>query len=538
MGLPPFSNEPLLRFDTADEQQHMARARTNVGARLGALYPLIIDNQPVVPKEHRLVTCPDAPDTVIGSVALATASQAQQAVGAAVRAYAAWSRVSVAERAALLLRAGHLLRQRRRELLVWMALEVGKSFDQADGELAEAIDHFEWNARQLYRWAEGRPIHPLATELNEYRYRPLGAGVVISPWNFPATLPLGMVVAAVAAGNTVVLKPSEQASITAYHLVQILIDAGLPAGVVNLVTGEGAVVGDALAADPRVRFVAFVGSRAVGIQLASRVSQVSPGQTHLKRLMTEMGGKNATIVTDAADFDWAVAETVRSALGYQGQKCSATSRVICLPAIHARFVEALADRMQEVASQRGRAVDNRPFGALISARALATVEQYAASASVHGSVVLQGARDKDLGYCTTPTLVDHVDPEAPLAQEEIFGPVVAVLDAKGLEQAVAIANSVPYALTGAAFTHDPAELDYIREHFYVGNLYLNRSSTGAMAGVHPFGGYKLSGTGPKVGGPDYLGFFLEAQVITEAVRLPDKTSRHGASDRGDPGCSG
>ncbi len=538
MGLPPFSNEPLLNFAAPEEQARMAQARRAIAPMLGAQYPLIIGGQAVETQDHLAATCPDAPSELIGSTALASAEHAQQAVGAALGAFEAWSRVSVAERAALLLRAGHILRLRRRELLIWMALEVGKNFDQADGELAEAIDHFEWNARQLYRWSEGKPIHPIDTEMNEYRYRPLGVGVVISPWNFPATLPLGMVVAAVAAGNTVVLKPSEQASVIACHLVQVLIDAGFPPGVVNLVTGGGPVVGEALAADPRVRFVAFVGSRAVGVHLASQVSKVPPGQTHLKRLMTEMGGKNATIVTGSADFEWAVAEVVRSALGYQGQKCSATSRIICLPELRDRFVEAVAERMRDTARQRGRAVDNRPFGAVITPQARTKVEQYVAAAGDQGSVVLRGQRDEELGYCVTPTLVDHVAVDAPLAQDEIFGPVVAVIDADGLQSAVEIANQVPYALTGAAFARDPAELDYIREHFYVGNLYLNRSSTGAMAGVHPFGGYKLSGTGPKVGGPDYLGFFLEAQVITEAVRWPASQQPTADVSREGSPCSG
>ncbi|MDA8200328.1 MAG: aldehyde dehydrogenase family protein [Thermaerobacter sp.] len=521
MGLPPFANEPLLNFSDPDELEYMREAHQRVLANLGMECPVRIGDRDVYGPHRAVVHCPDAVGLALGSVVMGGAADAAEAVRVAHGAFESWSRTSVEERAALLLRAGNILRHRRRHILTWMALEVGKNFDQADGEVAEAIDHFEWNARQLFAWAQGRPLAPHAQEINEYRYRPLGVGAVIAPWNFPATLPLGMVVAAIAAGNTVVLKPSEHASLTAHHLVQILRDAGIPPGVVNLVPGTGALVGDALVSDPRVRFVAFVGSRDVGIRIAERASTVAGGQHHLKRVMTEMGGKNATIVTDSADFEWAVAEVTRSALGFQGQKCSATSRVICLPGIHDRFVEALQAHMEATASKRGRAVDNAPYGALVSAQARNKVESYVATASTHGRVLLEGQRDPTLGYCVTPTLVDRVDPQSPLAQEEIFGPVVAVLEANTLPDAVAVANNVPYALTGAAFTHDPHELDFIREHFYVGNLYLNRSSTGAMAGVHPFGGYKLSGTGPKVGGPDYLGFFLEAQVITQAVRYPD-----------------
>ena len=520
MALFPFSNEPLLDFGTLDEQTRMRQAVEDVSGRLGHRYPLIVGGERIETGRWFISRCPDHPETVVGEVALADPSHVARALAAAEAAFPPWSRVSVRERAARLLRAGDLLRQRRREFLAWMALEVGKSFDQADGELGEAIDHFEWNARQVFQWAEGKAIQPLTTELNEYRYRPLGVGVVISPWNFPTTLPLGMVVAAVAAGNTVVLKPAEESSVLAYHLVEILLEAGIPPGVVNLVTGTGSEVGPALVEDPRVRFVAFVGSRRVGTEIAQRAAIPTTGQRALRRVMTEMGGKNATIVTEHAEVPWAAAEIVRAALGFQGQKCSATSRVITLPGIHDALVDAMRAEMEATVERRGRAVDNAPFGALINEAVRAKVESYTEQASRDGRVVLMGSRDQDLGYTLTPTLVDGVAPGSPLAQDEIFGPVLAVIPARTLEEATGFANGVEYALTGAAFTRDAAELDYLRDNFYVGNLYLNRSSTGAMAGVHPFGGYKWSGTGPKVGGPDYLGFFLEAQVVTERVRYP------------------
>lgn len=520
MALFPFSNEPLLDFTNPDEQARMAVAVREVKARLGRRYPLIIGDRRIETPRWHASRCPDHPECIVGEVALGEPAHVIRAIDVASQAFSAWSQVSVRERASRLLRAGDLLRQRRREFLAWMAFEVGKNFDQADGELGEAIDHFEWNARQILKWGEGKEIQPLHTEINEYRYRPLGVGVVISPWNFPTTLPLGMVVAALAAGNTVVLKPSEEASVLAYLLVEILLQAGIPAGAVNLVSGIGSELSETLVEEPRVRFVAFVGSRRVGTEIARRAASVAPGQMHLRRVMTEMGGKNATLVTEQAEVEWAAAEIVRAALGYQGQKCSATSRVITMPGIHDQLIEHLRDEMEKTAQERGRAIDNRPYGALITAAARDKVEGYMAAAAQHGKVILQGARDEEWGFTVTPTLVDDVEPTSPLAQEEIFGPVLSVVPARSLEDAVRIANGVEYALTGAAFTRDGAELDYVREHFYVGNLYLNRSSTGAMAGVHPFGGYKWSGTGPKVGGPDYLGFFQEAQVITERVRYP------------------
>ncbi len=518
MSLAPFANEPFLDLASPTEAARMREAVAMVASRLGGRYPLRIGGERVAGATTLRSMNPGAPDELVGEIAAASAAQAAQAVEAAGRAFPAWSRIDPWERAATLLRAADILRQRRRELLAWLAFEVGKNFGQGDGEVAEAIDHFEWNARQLLAWQRGREIQPIPSEMNEYRYRPLGVGVVISPWNFPSTLPLGMVVAAVAAGNAVVLKPAEEASVIASQLVDVLEEAGLPPGVVNLVTGTGAEAGDALVRHPDVRFVAFVGSRDVGTRVYEKAAALAPGQRHLKRVMTEMGGKNATIVTEAAELEWAAAETARAALGYQGQKCSATSRVVVTEGVHDRFVAALEAEVRRIASDRGQATDNRAFGPLINRAALEKVERYMALAPSQGRVVLRGERDESVGHCVTPTLVDDVEPGAAIAQEEIFGPFVSVLRAPSLERAVAIANDVPYALTGAAFTRDPAELDYVRAHFYVGNLYLNRSSTGAMAGVHPFGGYKLSGTGPKVGGPDYMGFFLEAQAITQKVR--------------------
>jgi len=519
MGLEPFRNEPFLDFSLPEERARMTAAMAEVRQRLGAEYPLRIGNQKIAGDQIFESRDPADPATVVGRVHMASREQAHLAVEAATRAFAFWSRVSPWERAALLLRAGDILRQRRRELLGWVAYEVGKNWAQADGEVAEAIDHFEWNARQLLRWDRGRKIPPLQSEINQYRYLPLGVGVVISPWNFPTTLPLGMAVAAVAAGNTVVLKPAEESSVIAQQLFSLFEEAGLPPGVLNLVPGRGPEVGDALVRDPEVQFVAFVGSRQVGTDIHRRAAGLVPGQRQLKRVMTEMGGKNATIVTPAADISWAAREVVASAIGYQGQKCSATSRLVLLDEVHDSFVEAVMGEMERVSADVGHAAANHAYGPLINEVALNKLNSYIAQAQSWGRVLRRG-EPRSPGYFLGPTVVDEVAVDAPIAQEEIFGPFLAILRASTLERAVEIANSVEYALTGAAFTRDPAELDYVRRHFLVGNLYLNRSSTGAMAGVHPFGGYKLSGTGPKVGSPDYLGFFLQAQAITQKVRFP------------------
>lgn len=519
MSLHPFQNEPLLNFRSAEEQSRMASEVAQVRGALGQTYPLRIGPERQTTERVFASRDPANPQTVVGEICVASPADADRAVKVARDAFRTWSRVAPWERAALLLRAGDILRQRRREMLAWLALEVGKNFDQADGEIAEAIDHFEWNARELLRWNQGKEIQPISTEINEYRYIPLGVGVVISPWNFPSTLPLGMVIAAIAAGNAVVLKPAEEASVIAHQLFRVLEDAGLPPGVLNLVPGYGPEVGDALVRHPDVQFIAFVGSRAVGTSIHGAGAGLVPGQKTLKRIMTEMGGKNATIVTPAADRDWAVREIATSVIGYQGQKCSATSRLIVLDEIHDEFVDAVVAEMDRVIQDMGPAADNAAFGPVINEAAARKITSYIERASEYGKVVRRGSR-KGEGWFVTPTVVDDVAIDSPLAQEEIFGPFLSVLRARTLEEAVRLANDVEYALTGAAFTRDPAELDFIRDHFFVGNLYLNRSSTGAMAGVHPFGGYKLSGTGPKVGSPDYIGFFLQAQAITQKVRYP------------------
>lgn len=518
MGLFAFENEPFLNFSDVAEKERMGQAVAAVEGRLGRRYPLIIGGERVETERLLLSRNPANPDEVVGEIAAAAVGDVDRAVEAAERAFLAWSRVPVWDRAALLLRAGSLLRQRRREMLAWVALEVGKSFSQGDGEVAEAIDHFEWNARQVQEWMEGKSIQPLASEFNQYRYRPLGVGVVISPWNFPTTLPLGMILAAVAAGNTVVFKPAEDASVLAYQLISILEEAGLPPGVVNVVSGSGAELGPRLVTHPAVRFVAFVGSRAVGTRIYQQASGVVPGQLGLRRVMTEMGGKNAAIVADDADLEWAMDEVAMGAFGYQGQKCSATSRAIVMRGVYETFLEGLAARAGQWAGQAGLPKDNALFGPVITEAALGRIGQAVDAGVREGRLLIGGRRMERKGWYYEPSVIADVDPNSPLFQDEIFGPVLAVSPAESYDEAIRLANHSEYALTGAVFSRSPERLAQARDEFYVGNLYLNRSTTGAMAGVHPFGGYRFSGTGPKVGSPDYLGFFLEAQAITEKVR--------------------
>jgi 1-pyrroline-5-carboxylate dehydrogenase len=519
MGLDAFQNEPFLDFTQEAERQRMQKAKEAVAAQLGRRYPLIIGGEEVSTPRYFVSANPAQPRQVVGEVAQASIADVDKAVAAAQAAFVPWSRIPVWDRSALLLRAGHVLRQRRRELLAWIAYEVGKSFTQGDGEVAEAIDHFEWNARLIQEWMNGKPIQPLASEFNQYRYLPLGVGVVISPWNFPTTLPLGMILSAIAAGNTVVFKPAEEATVIAHQLVRALTDAGLPAGVVNLVSGSGSELGPRLVTHPDVRFVAFVGSRAVGTSIYHEASGVSPGQLGLRRVMTEMGGKNATIVADDADLNWALDEVALSAFGYQGQKCSATSRVIIMKEVYEEFLAGLEQRARQWSDAAGLPIDNALFGPVITADARTRISAILKHAPTWGRIRVGGHAMERPGHFVEATVVQDVNPLSPLFQEEIFGPVLSAVSATSFDEALQLANASDYALTGAVFSRSPTRLAQARDEFYVGNLYLNRSSTGAMAGVHPFGGYRFSGTGPKVGGPDYLGFFLQAQTITEKVRF-------------------
>ncbi len=518
MGLFAFENAPFLDFNDPHEKTVMLQTVQSIRRHLGETYPLRIGEQSRPVHSTFPSVNPMEPNEVVGIMAQGQPSDVEEAVLTAERAYSSWSRIPVWDRAAVLLRAGHLLRQRRRQILAWIALEVGKNWSQADSEVAEAIDHFEWNAREILRWNEGRPIQPLTQEFNQYRYRSLGVGAVISPFNFPTTLPLGMIVAAIAAGNTVVFKPAEDASVIAHQLLNILDEAGLPRGVVNLVTGEGSVVGPALVTHPRIRFVAFVGSRLVGTQIHKSASGLLPGQVHLKRVMTEMGGKNATIVADDADLDWAAKEITAASFGYQGQKCSATSRVIAMRPTYQELLDRVVALAADLSSQYGLPENNAPYGPVINQKALDKILRYYALAPSEGTLALAGKRLDAPGFGVTPLIVSQVLTQSPLFREEIFGPALTFTMAQSFDEALNLANDCEYALTGAVFTRSPERLAEARDRFYVGNLYLNRSSTGAMAGVHPFGGYKGSGTGPKVGSPDYLGFFLEAQTITEKVR--------------------
>jgi RHH-type proline utilization regulon transcriptional repressor/proline dehydrogenase/delta 1-pyrroline-5-carboxylate dehydrogenase len=515
----PFRNEPLTDFSREDGRRSMARALEAVRARLGRSYPLVIDGRRIETGAWVDSVNPAKPGQLVGRGAAARIEDANAAVAAAKRAFPDWRDTPPADRAGLLFRLADVLRRRRFEMMAWQVFETGKPWREADGDVAEAIDYCEYYAREMLRLA--RPwSHDVPGEDNENFLEPRGVAAVIAPWNFPLAILLGMTVSAVVTGNTAVMKPSEQSTVIGALLVEALEQAGVPAGVVNLLSGVGEDIGPTLVDHPDVSIIAFTGSRQVGLLIQRQAALVPPGQAHVKRVITEMGGKNAVIVDDDADLDEAVHGVAASAFGYAGQKCSAASRVIVLDKIHDAFV----GRLVEVTKSLKQGPPEEPgnfIGPVIDRdayeRILKTLERARGEArQVHppiGNPQL-AIGDPD-GFFIEPHVFADVAPDSFLAQEEIFGPVLAVLLARDLDHALEIANGTQYALTGGLFSRSPSTIARVKREFRVGNLYINRKITGALVERQPFGGYKLSGIGTKAGGPDYLLQFCWPRTITE-----------------------
>jgi RHH-type proline utilization regulon transcriptional repressor/proline dehydrogenase/delta 1-pyrroline-5-carboxylate dehydrogenase len=514
--LPPFHNEPPTDFARADSREAMVRALEELRVQLGRFYPLSIGGQDVDTGPRRLDSVnPSQSSRVVGQAALAGVKEAETAIAAARSAFPAWGNTPARKRAAILIKAASIMRSRRFELAAWEIYECGKPWAEADADVAEAIDFCEFYAREMIRLAEPRR-RDVAGETNFIEHIPRGVAVVIPPWNFPLAIPTGMTVAALVAGNTVILKPAEQSPVITWHLTNILREAGLPAGVLNYLPGLGEEAGQALVNHPGVDVVAFTGSRDVGLLINRQAALTRPGQGHIKRVIAEMGGKNAILIDDDADLDEAVVGVIHSAFGYAGQKCSACSRAIVLEGIHDAFLGRLVEAARAV--KVGPAGDPETLvGPVIDADARRRILDYQRLAATEGRVVFHADVGSlgDQGYFVGPMIVAEVKPNARLAQEEIFGPVLAVLKANDLDEGLRIANGTPYALTGGLYSRSPANIGRVAREFYVGNLYINRAITGALVDRQPFGGFKLSGIGTKAGGPDYLLEFLLTRCVTE-----------------------
>lgn len=511
-----FRNEPLSDFTSEAARRAMQDALRSVEGELGREFPLLIGGKAVRTEKTFRSLNPSRSDQTVAVLHQAGPPEVDAAVGAALGAYESWRWVPAEERAGLMLRAAAILRRRRFRAAAWMSYEVGKNWAEADGDVAEAIDFAEYYAREALRYGPARPLPPAPGEMSEYQYIPLGVVSVISPWNFPLAIPAGMTFGAIVSGNTVVMKPASDSAATTYLIAEALTEAGLPPGVLNIVAGAGAVVGEALATDPKVRMIAFTGSREVGTHLFELAAHTPPTQNWLKRIIAEMGGKNAIIVDDEAALDEAIAGIIASGYGYQGQKCSAGSRVVATPRVYGEVVEMITERARRL--EVGPAPENFPAGPVINAAAERKVLEYVEIGKREGRLTAGGGRVRDDGYYIAPTVFVDVAPAARIAQEEIFGPVVAAIPARDFDEALRIANGTAFGLTGSVYSLNPAKLARARREFMCGNLYLNRKCTGAFVGSHPFGGFNMSGTDSKAGGPDYLLNFLQPKVVAHKYR--------------------
>ena len=494
----------------------MEAALRKVRSEFGREYELLIAGARLKTTDKQPSTNPSDAADVVGVHQKATAAMAAAAVESAHAYFAEWSRTAPAARIAILRRAADILAQRKFEFDAWLVYEAGKSWNEAEADVSEAIDFLRYYAREMERLAGPQPVSQLPGEKDEMRYIPLGAGVVIPPWNFPLAIATGMTAAALVAGNTVVLKPSSETPTIAARMVDVLLEAGVPPKAIHFVAGSGAVIGDLLVTHPKTRFIAFTGSRDVGLRINELAAKHQPGQIWIKRVIAEMGGKDAILVDGDSDMDKAVDGVVASAFGYQGQKCSACSRAVVHQAVYDEFLDKLKAKVSGLSV--GPAEDPAyPMGPVISAGARKSILDYIEVGRGEGRVITGGGPAAGPGHYILPTVIADVEPKARIFQEEIFGPVLAVSKARDFEQALEMVNDTEYGLTGAIFSNDRSHLDEARERFFVGNLYLNRKCTGAMVGAHPFGGFNMSGTDSKAGGPDYLLLFLQAKSIAERL---------------------
>jgi len=513
----PFRNEPLTDFTNPENARKMREALTKVRSELGREYDMVIGDQMVRTKEKIVSTNPAHPSQVVGTFQSAGREHVEPAVRAAAAAFETWRRTTAEERAALIHHVAGILRERKFEFSAWMVYEVGKNWAEADADIAETIDFAEFYAREALRLAKAEAPVQLPGEHDTLMYIPLGVAAVIPPWNFPCAIMAGMTMAAVVTGNTVVLKPSHDSPAIAAKFFEVLQEAGIPDGVVNFCPGSGSGFGAALVEHPQVRFIAFTGSKEVGLDINQRAATPHAGQKWIKRTILEMGGKDSIIVDADANIDAAVEGVAQSAFGFQGQKCSACSRAIIDEKIYDVFLERLKDRVNQISV--GEPVENKPVGPVVSEKAYKSILEYVEIGKKEGRVINGGgpAKDAGEGYFIQPTVIADVPPTARIAQEEIFGPVLAVIKARNFDHALEIANNTEFGLTGAIYSTSREKLERARYEFHAGNLYFNRKCTGAIVGAHPFGGFNMSGTDSKAGGPDYLLLFTQAKSVAEKI---------------------
>ncbi|WP_232697579.1 L-glutamate gamma-semialdehyde dehydrogenase [Brevibacillus daliensis] len=511
-----FKNEPFVNFNVPENKEDFQRALDKVESQLGEEYALIIGGEHITTEKKSKSYNPSQKDECIGIVSQADQELAEKAIQVAAETFETWKHVAPQARSRYLYKAAALMRRSKHEFSAWLVKESGKSWAEADADTAEAIDFMEYYGRQMDQLGQRQPLTRIPTEDNELTYVPLGVGIVIPPWNFPLAIMAGMTTAALVAGNTVVLKPASTTPVIAAKFMEMLEEAGVPAGVVNFVPGSGAEIGDYLVEHPLTRFISFTGSRDVGLRINELAAKPRKGQKWMKRLIAEMGGKDSIVVDKDADLDLAASAITASAFGFSGQKCSACSRAIVHQEVYDEVLAKVVEQTKKLTV--GNIAKNEFYtGPVIDEKAYNKVMEYIEIGKEEGKLVAGGVKGPEEGYFIMPTVFADVKEDARLMQEEIFGPVVAFCKADDFDHALTIANNTEYGLTGSVFSRNRAHLEKAREEFHVGNLYFNRKCTGALVGVHPFGGFNMSGTDSKAGGPDYLLLFTQAKLVSELL---------------------
>jgi len=514
--LATYNNEPNTDFSRKMEVEKLRKEIESFRKEFGKEYPVIINGEKIVTKDKLISTNPGKKDEIVGYVSKADQEMAEKALNAALETFESWKHVKAEERAEYLFKAAQVMRERRHALSAIMILESGKNFEEADAEVSEAIDFLEYYGRSMIQLdADSHHIKSIPGENNKLTYIPLGVGFIVSPWNFPLAICVGLTVSAVVTGNTTVLKPSSLTSIIAYKFVEIMEEVGLPKGVINFIPGDSSVMGDYITGHAKTRFISFTGSKDVGLHINELAGKTAKGQKWIKRVNAEMGGKDGIVVDETADLDAAAHSIVTSAFSFQGQKCSAGSRAVIVEEVYEELVSKIVALTKEISIGSGE--ENHFAGPVINQQAYENILNYIEIGKKEANLVLGGDTPNNEGYYINPTIFVDATPDSRIMQEEIFGPVLSIAKAKDWKEAIEIYNNTDYGLTGAFFSSKQERIDDAIENMHCGNLYVNRNCTGALVGVHPFGGFNLSGTDSKVGSYDYIKLFSQGKMHTQKI---------------------
>ena len=518
MVISTFKNEPLTDFTKPANRRAMEKALAKVKSMLGREYPIVIGEEEILTQNKFNSTNPSRPAEIIGVFQKADTALADKAVETAAAKFEEWKWVDPKKRAEYLFKAAKIMRKRKHEFSAVMVYEVGKTWPEADADTAEAVDFMDFYAREMLRYASKQPVTKVPKEKNELVYIPLGVGVVVPPWNFALAILAGMSSAAIVCGNTIVLKPSSDSPLTGWMYFELMREVGIPAGVINFVSGPGGSFGNAVVAHPKTRFISFTGSKEVGIHVNELAAKVQPGQKWLKRVIAEMGGKDSIVIDDQTNLEAAAQATIASAFGFQGQKCSAASRAIVVEKVYDKFVDLIKEKASKI--KVGQSDDPANYmGPVINESSHRKILAYIEKGIQEGGrLIAGGSKPPGDGYFIQATVIADVHPKSTISQEEIFGPVLAIIKAKDYNHALEIANDTEFGLTGGVWTNNRKKIEKAKKEFHVGNFYINRKITGAMVGVHPFGGFNMSGTDSKAGGRDYLLLMMQAKSISEKTK--------------------